>query len=502
MPPAPRAQDAAGRAGVTFRVVAISRTVRRSRQGCCTRPSRGHWSVILGTMLSLRIRLAIAVALTVAVTVGGAGWLALRVSGETLTGASLRLAGFFALLAIVALVVLVDRVVRLLVGVPIDELRRTIGRVTAGDLSARAVVRTPNEIGEVAGGLNLMLERMEHLNDSLQVRVDDTARAIESQNGQLIDSYRRVFGLREQLARAEQLAAVGQTAANVAHQVGTPLNLISGYVQMLKEDVGLDSPLVARLAIIEEQVNKVAATVRTLLDRSRRMGPKSRTSVRAILARVIEAMQPKLEAARVRVELDVPAVVTEIMADVTSLELAVLHVMTNAVDAMPDGGTLTVRIVEARPDLLRLEVTDSGLGISDDLLPRIFDAWVSTKPPGHGAGLGLAITRVSSKGMAAPSASGAAGAAARRSPSIFPRLSVRSHRGRQGGQGRGPRAGRDRGAHGVPLARQRPRAREHHRAARRLQPLVPSRGIRAPGGPRRVAAICRVPLVRRPAHAR
>ena len=102
---------------------------------------------------------------------------------------------------------------------------------------------------------------------------NQTSAEVQRRNEQLVESYSRVFALREQLANAEQLASVGQTAANVAHQVGTPLNLISGYVQLVKEEVGPDSPLLPRLALIEEQIAKVTATVRTLLDRSRQLWP-------------------------------------------------------------------------------------------------------------------------------------------------------------------------------------------------------------------------------------
>ena len=181
----------------------------------------------------------------------------------------------FALLSIVALVVLVDLLAWPLVYKPIQQLRETIARVTAGDFSARAPVWRHDELGEMAVGLNEMLARLEHFNDELQARVDEATVELQQRNEQLVESYHRLFGLREQLASAEQLASVGQTAANVAHQVGTPLNLISGYVQLLKEDLGADSPHAARLAIIEEQIGKVTTTVRSLLDRSRQMGRRS-----------------------------------------------------------------------------------------------------------------------------------------------------------------------------------------------------------------------------------
>ncbi|MGE4067275.1 MAG: sensor histidine kinase [Vicinamibacterales bacterium] len=303
-----------------------------------------------------------------------------------------RVAGF-ALLAAALLVVIVDLVARPLVYAPINEIRSTMARVAAGERGARAEVRTRHELGEVAEGLNEMLAELEHFNESLQARVREATSELRATNEQLVDSYGRIFAMREQLASAEQLAAVGQTAANVAHQVGTPLNLITGYVQMLKEQVGPDSPLLPRLEIIEEQAGKVAVTVRTLLDRSRRIGPRSRSSARAILVQVVEAVRPTLDAAGVALDLDLTPAPTPIDADVTSLELALLNLLTNAVDAMPAGGTLSIRASAPDPQTVRIEVSDTGQGIAAELLPHIFEAWVSTKKPGRGTGLGLAITR-------------------------------------------------------------------------------------------------------------
>jgi len=298
----------------------------------------------------------------------------------------------FALLSIVALVVLVDLLAWPLVHKPIQELRETIARVTAGDFSARAPVARHDELGEVGEGLNEMLARLENFNDSLQARVREATVELQQRNQQLVESYHRLFGLREQLASAEQLASVGQTAANVAHQVGTPLNLISGYVQLLKEELGPDSPHAPRLAIIEEQIAKVTSTVRTLLDRSRQMGRKTRTTASALVGRVCEVMRPNLEAAGIRLELARGADDTPILVDATSLELALLNLMTNAVDAMPKGGTLAVHVTDVS-NRVRIDISDTGHGIPDELLPRIFEPWVSTKKPGHGTGLGLAIAR-------------------------------------------------------------------------------------------------------------
>jgi signal transduction histidine kinase len=228
-----------------------------------------------------------------------------------------------------------------------------------------------------------------------RVWVDDAggAKALEQKNRQLVESYSRVFALREQLASAEQLASVGQTAANVAHQVGTPLNLISGYVQLLKEEIGSQSPLNSRLLVIEEQVGKVTATVRTLLDRSRQVGRKSPTTAGELVERICEVIRPSLEAARITLHLVMPGAGAPILVDATNLELALLNLMTNAVDAMPDGGTLTIQLEQTTPARVHIEIADTGHGIAGDLLPRIFEPWVSTKSPARGTGLGLSIAR-------------------------------------------------------------------------------------------------------------
>jgi signal transduction histidine kinase len=268
-------------------------------------------------------------------------------------------------------------------------LHAIVERVIAADPGSRDATA----LAEVSDGLNRMLAEFEALNDTMQTRIREAAEQVEQRNQQLIESYHRLLALREQLASAEQLASVGQTAANVAHQVGTPLNLISGYVQLLKEEMGASTPHAARLAIIEEQVGKVTSTVRTLLDRSRPVSRKTRTAAGELVSRVVELMQPSLAAAGIAHEIDLVAGETTILVDATNFELSLLNLMSNAVDAMPEGGTLSVRVTGSSGNRVRIDIADTGHGIPDDLLPRIFEPWVSTKKPGRGTGLGLAIAR-------------------------------------------------------------------------------------------------------------
>jgi signal transduction histidine kinase len=294
--------------------------------------------------------------------------------------------------AIIGLTLLVDLLVRRMIHLPIAGIRKTMQRAGKGDLSARAPVVRRDEIGEVAEGLNQMLAQMENFNVALQARVREATEGLRRSNAELVESYQRVFGLREALARAEQMAAVGQTAASVAHQVGTPLNLISGYVQILREESGQDARIERRLGIVQEQIDKVATIVRTMLDHARRPVPRHPTSAAQMVERVCEVARPKLGALGVRLDLSVGPDVPMVDADAVALELALLNLITNSLDAMPEGGSLAVTVAATEAGV-RIEVADTGTGIAPELLPRVFDPWVTTKGAGKGSGLGLSITR-------------------------------------------------------------------------------------------------------------
>jgi len=274
---------------------------------------------------------------------------------------------------------------------PISRIRETMREAGEGRISVRVPVDRQDELGAIAAGLNHMLVQIETLHGSLQRRVSDATTELIARNRELMDLYPQMFRLREQLGRAQQLAAVGETASVVAHQVGTPLNLISGHIQVLIEEQGPNSPVTRRLQIAEDQIRKVAATVRGLLARSRRPIERDMVDLAALIRRMCTLVQPALEAAGVELTLDCD-IVPGIQADALQLELALLNLISNALDAMPSGGQLAVS-VHAGPDTAVIEIGDTGSGISPELIDRVFDAWVTTKAEGQGTGLGLSITR-------------------------------------------------------------------------------------------------------------
>jgi two-component system, NtrC family, sensor kinase len=294
--------------------------------------------------------------------------------------------------AVLLLTALVDLATRRLIHRPLAGIRRTMQRIRSGELGARAPVLRNDEIGEMATGLNEMLAELENFNVALQDRVREATAELREKNVQLRESYERVIALREALARADQMAAVGNMAASVAHQIGTPLNLISGYVQVIREEEGPASKVTRRLEIVQEQIGKVTAIVRTMLDHARRPTPKEATDIGQLVERVCDVARPKLEAASVRLEVKVAAV-PPVMADRVQLELALLNLVTNGLDAMPRGGVMAITVSNTDEGGVRIQVGDTGVGIPADLLPRVFEPWVTTKEAGRGTGLGLSITR-------------------------------------------------------------------------------------------------------------
>jgi two-component system NtrC family sensor kinase len=311
-----------------------------------------------------------------------------RVRGEVRTAALL-----FIPLATLVLTAMLHALSRDLVLSPVEGILATMRRAAAGDLSARAPIRRRDEIGAVADGLNSMLERVSDFNAALQREVQRATEELRESNRQLGESAQRLFAARRDLARSEQLAVAGQMAAEVAHQIGTPLNLISGYVQMMQADLSDDSSPAMRLRMVQEQIRKVTTIVQGLLDQARR--PRlNKTEVDAgeLVGGACELARPSLAAAGIALRTAVAPGRLLLEVDAGQIEQVLLNLITNSIDAMPEGGDLLVT-AGLGGGHVEIAVTDSGAGIDAQHVSRVFDPLFTTKPRGKGTGLGLTIAR-------------------------------------------------------------------------------------------------------------
>ena len=296
-----------------------------------------------------------------------------------------------ALVAVLGITILIHLLTQWLVHAPLADVRRSVARARTGDLSVRVPVLRNDEIGDVATGINSMLAEIESLQTHLRQRVEVATHELRDRNEQLVRSYESVLALRGELARARELATVGQTMANVAHQIGTPLNLVSAHVQLMKKELGEDPTAARRLSIVAEQVDKVTDIVRELLDRARPQGVSAVFALKPLLTRLTQSVQVLAASSSVRVSLNAPGELPNVFGDETQLELALMNLITNALDAMPDGGELTISAT-THDGVISVDVRDTGVGVSPAVVEHMFEPWVTSKP-GRGTGLGLSITR-------------------------------------------------------------------------------------------------------------
>jgi len=281
---------------------------------------------------------------------------------------------------------------------PIDSLLLAMSKAEEGDLAAEVASAAPDEIGLLTSRFNRMLGRIRQMTQQLNLeqrrledRVHEATAEIADRKEQLEEANLGLFEMQRQLTQLERLAAAGQLAAQFAHEVGTPLNLISGHVQLLRARAR-DERVIQRLDIIAGQIDRIANIVRSMLDSTRRPGPRLESvDINSLLAQILDATQPTLVARNVELQTDIADSLPPIEADPDQLQQVFINLINNSLDAMPLGGKLTVSTA-LDTDSVMIVLADSGEGIAEDQIDLIFDPMFSTKR-GRGTGLGLTIVK-------------------------------------------------------------------------------------------------------------
>jgi signal transduction histidine kinase len=198
----------------------------------------------------------------------------------------------------------------------------------------------------------------------------------------------------QQLVQSAKLAAIGELAASVAHEINNPLMVILGNAQMALRRGDVDSALAGRLANIETEAVRAGKIIRGLLDFARRREPnRELLHLEGLVRRALDLLVSKLVRARVEVEAVFDPAVTLIHGDGDQLTQVFINLIVNAVDAMPDGGTLTVRTeLRAEAGTVAIRFGDTGVGMTAEQAMRVFEPFYTTKPEGQGTGLGLSVS--------------------------------------------------------------------------------------------------------------
>jgi signal transduction histidine kinase len=294
-----------------------------------------------------------------------------------------------------ALVLLIVSVTTIVVGAlasrlvsrPITKLLRGIDDVAKGDLSHVILSERDDEIGQIATRFNEMTY-------SLRESRGETQRQNEAK-----------LALEQRLGQTEKLATIGQLAAEIAHEVGTPLNVIAGRARSIQKKSKDPDAVEKNAEIVAEQTARITRIIQRLLDFTRRMvGATGGADVNLneLSLTTMELLAGQFSSAKVKTRLERAEGLPKVSGDADRLQQVMINLLLNAVQAMPEGGSLAVEtkvVKRTRPGLednaeqnfVALTVKDSGIGIPADIKDKIFDPFYTTKEGQGGTGLGLAV---------------------------------------------------------------------------------------------------------------
>ncbi len=236
------------------------------------------------------------------------------------------------------------------------------------------------------------------LEDRVRERTAELAQsnaALREEIGERQKVEQELLRLQHQIGPVERLATLGRMTATVAHDLGTPLNSVLGYTQLLAQE-DLSERARRRLAIIETQIHRMGEIIQNYLTYTRGNPPQEKIYVNELIRDTLLLLQPVFKQRNVHVSEQLAADLPAIHGDGNSIQRVIMNLLDNAVDACEEAGIITIRTSERlesnhKGQGVIVELTDTGGGIRPDILPRVFDLFVTTKAPDKGTGLGLVI---------------------------------------------------------------------------------------------------------------
>jgi signal transduction histidine kinase/CheY-like chemotaxis protein len=264
----------------------------------------------------------------------------------------------------------------------------------------RSIVFVPMNVkGEAIGGLFAVWWERQHSPSPEELRMVD---GIASQAAIAIENSRLYEGLKAQMAELRQtqaqliqstkLAAIGELAANIAHEINNPLTTVLGFASFLAERLEPGAPTLEELRLIQEEATRARDIVRDLLQFSRQNEfLPALTDLNVVVEQVVAMVRRQGAVDTIDVQESYGADLPPVEIDVSRMKQVFLNIVNNAIYAMPEGGTLSVRTF-ARDGFLHVAFADTGTGIEPDNLARIFDPFFTTKPDVSGTGLGLSVS--------------------------------------------------------------------------------------------------------------
>ena len=280
---------------------------------------------------------------------------------------------------------------------PINALKNGTELLARGALGYQIEVRSQDEVGDLACSFNDMSLQLRVANEQIR----DWAKTLEDRVEQKTTELQRAH---DHVLHVERMASIGKMAAVVAHEVNNPLSGILTYAKLLRKWVGTGQTehekreeAMECLELIATESRRCGDLIHSLLSLSRTAPMNVQSSdLNAVIARCVQLMRHQLDLAGIELQLNLASDLPRVPCDPAQMEQVFIALIMNAVDAMPDGGTLWLEDQLSHTGgktELEVRVRDDGTGIAPDVLPHIFEPFMTTKEHGRGTGLGLAIAR-------------------------------------------------------------------------------------------------------------
>jgi len=292
---------------------------------------------------------------------------------------------------------LMSLLVHRLIYVPLRDLEAGAKRVAAGNLDEAIPVRSDDELGQLASSFNTMTaalkesgRELRELNHTLEQKVVERTRALRQAEAETV--------------RGEKLASVGLLAAGVAHELNNPLTGILTFSSLMRKKLPDGSPDAEDLDLVIKETKRSAAIIRRLLDFAREKAPEKKfADLNRLVEDTVRIVEKPAHLRDIRIELDLERGLPPVWVDANMIEQVIMNMLVNAQQAIEGEGSITVRTrrspqpkspepgAKAVP-MVEITISDTGCGISEGDMKRIFDPFFSSKEVGKGTGLGLSVS--------------------------------------------------------------------------------------------------------------
>ncbi|WP_367714834.1 cache domain-containing protein [Nitratireductor sp. GISD-1A_MAKvit] len=282
---------------------------------------------------------------------------------------------------------------------PLERMAGTISEVEGGDLGARTGIRgVDDEIGRVAQHLDLLLEQLQERDRQLRAWNEELNARVEERTRELRLANRQLEATTRQLIVSEKLAAIGEITAGVAHEINNPIAVMQGNLEVVRQVMGERAEEArTEFRLLDEQIHRISQIVTKLLQFARPeeyAGFLARHAPGDVISDTLPLVQHLLNKSEISVEREDGASRLVLM-NRTELQQVLVNLIVNAIHAMSDGGTLSLRSHDRDLDGqagVVIEVADTGVGMTPEMLARVFDPFFTTKRQ-EGTGLGLSISQ-------------------------------------------------------------------------------------------------------------